>query len=206
MDVQRVWAWIEKNRSNVVFGGAVLAIIISGILYHFYSVIQDSRSKEEEVQILYIRAMIGDPYALNRLKDLVASNPNTFWGKMAALDLMFYNLFQGKEKSAAGYIRFLEKAKNRLLKSAYYSHASSFKLNADNPQEALDLLREGERGSAYRSLKDYFLYRRAEVLFNEGRLKNAEELLRSLTDDYDSAYREDAQALLRKVELLKGVE
>jgi len=195
-------AYVKENRDNVILGAAILLLLIGGGIYY----LNQNRKKQQDVQVLYIRAMMGDPNALNLLKTLVSSSPKTFWGRMAALDLMLAELFQGKEKSAAGYVKFLKDAKNPILKGAYYSYGASFKMSAGSVDDGVRMLKDGEGTTEYITVKDYFRVRRAQVLLNEGRYDEAYGILKDVAENYDSPYREDAEALLRRAKLLKGVK
>ena len=192
---------MKENRDNVILGLVALVLVVGAGIYY----LNQNRRKAEDVQVLYIRAMMGDPGALNLLRKLVTTSPNTLWGRMAALDLMLAELFQGKEKSAADYVKFLKGSKNPIIKSAYNSYGATFKLSAGSVEDGLNLLREGEGLTDYRTFRDYFRFRRAGVLFNEGKYKEARRILEEIARDYDSPYREDAEALLRKAKLLSEV-
>jgi len=198
MDIQRILQYVRENRDNVILGAVVLVVVVGGGIYY----LNQNRKKAEDVQVLYVRAMMGDPGALNLLKKLVTDYPNTLWGKMAAVDLMLADLFQGREKSASGYVKFLKDSKNPILKSTYYSHGASFKLSAGNVQDGLRMLGEGEGSTDYVTFRDYFRFRKATILYTEGRYEEARKLLKEIANNYDSPYREDARALLRKVKLL----
>ncbi len=202
MDVQKIWDYVKKNRDNVILGVVALAVVVGAGIYY----LNQNRKKAEDVQVLYIRAMMGDPGALTLLRKLVTAYPKTFWGRMAAMDLMLAELFQGKEKSAADYVKFLRDSKNPIVKSAYHSYAASFKLSAGSVSEGVKLLKGGEGLTDYRTFRDYFRFRRAKVLYSEGKYGEARKLLKEIAEDYDSPYREDAQALLRKVKLLSEVK
>ncbi len=192
---------MKEKRDNVILGVVALVFVLGVGIYY----LKQNWKKSEDVQVLYIRAMMGDPGALNLLRKLVTTYPNTLWGRMAALDLMLADLFQGKERSAADYVKFLRGSKNPIIKSAYHSYGASFKLSAGSVEEGLELLKGGEGTTDYRTFKDYFRIRRAEVLFAEGKYKEARKLLEEIARNYDSPYREDAEALLRKVRLLSEV-
>ena len=192
---------MKENRDNVILGIVALVIVVGAGIYY----LNQNRRKSEDVQVLYIRAMMGDPGALNLLRRLVTTSPNTLWGRMAALDLMLADLFQGKERSASDYVKFLKGSKNPIIKSAYHSYAASFKLSAGNVEQGLNLLKGGEGLTDYGTFRDYFRIRRASVLFSEGKYEEARKLLEEIARNYDSPYREDAQALLRKVKLLSEV-
>lgn len=165
-----------------------------------------SRKAAGDVQLKYIRAISGDPAAGALMADLASNHSNTIWGRFAALDMMLVDLIQGKREKAEDMLKALEGAKNEIVKSVYHSYASTFKLDRGDVEGGLEELNRGAKATGYRTFRDMFMYRKALVLYLEGEYEKAGEILKGMSEDYESSYREDAEALLRKVNLLKGGE
>jgi tetratricopeptide (TPR) repeat protein len=180
------------KRENVKWGALVLAVVIGGGIYYWWNT---NKTKMEKGEIGYLSAMLMNLRDERSLEEVARSSKGTIWGDMALLDLANSYYLRGDVKKALEYVREVS-GKNFALSvaKAIYTYALKNDINELKRNFSLD----------YPSISQYIKIKLAENLIEEGKFKEAEDILKPLAKDPFSPYNSKAMSLLRLVETFTG--
>lgn len=190
--MERILEALKKNRENAIWGAVALAVVIGGGIYYWWNT---NKTRMEKGEIGYLRAMLMNLRDERSLEEVARSSKGTIWGDMALLDLANSYYVKGDVKKALEYVREVS-GKNFALSAAkaIYTYALKNDINELKKNFSLD----------YPSISQYIKIKLAENLIEEGKFKEAEDILEPLAKDSFSPYNSKAMSLLRLVEAFTG--
>lgn len=195
ISVEKLVKYIKENRDNVLWGALiVMAVIVGGVWYW----INTNKTKNERGEIRYLQAIFTGMQNENILLAVLRDSKGTIWADMAASDLVGGYYIKGDLKRAIEYLDGMSK-KNPFMKAFYYSYMSAIHYDGKEKEKSLDMLRKVVNMSEFKTFRDFFKIRLAERLIENGKYKEAYDILNSLSRDPFSPYNGKARSLLKVV-------